>query len=60
MSYATYRPELDPFFEDYQTTPNENARPDWGDRSADPKSNRRFNLDVPVFLEKKVEILKVP
>lgn len=32
----------------------------WGDRTPDPRANRRFGLDVPVAAPRNVEVLKVP
>lgn len=44
MSYDTYRPDWDPFFSESWTPKPLNPRPNWGDRSADPKASRRFNI----------------
>jgi hypothetical protein len=52
MSYDSYRPEWDPFFSESWVREVENPRIDWGDRSADPKSNRRINLSLPVIVPK--------
>jgi hypothetical protein len=52
MGYETYRPDWDPFFSESWVQNVENPRIDWGDRRADPTSNRRVNLSLPVIIPK--------
>lgn len=58
MSYENYRPEWDPFFSESWGPPPELPPLNWGDRSADPKSSRRFNLEIPVFPVNREKILE--
>lgn len=44
MSYDTYRPDWDPFFSEVFLPKPPNQRIDWGDRSSDPKSDRKIRI----------------
>jgi hypothetical protein len=63
MSYDTYRPDWDPFFSESWVPRTGTPRIDWGDRSADPKSDRVVKVSSPAEVKeekKPAEFLLTP